>query len=516
MSDFLPFWDYFKDVFVPLNRLELPLKPLHQGCCELLQEAVFGELHKSFVVVNIPPRVGKTKIMEALGTWQFSYAPESQLIYTSYANVLVQKSIRYMQEVMRSEWYIDLFKTRLGATQQADHYTTTKGGVCYGDGVGGGLTGFGAGLKRKAGGFIVVDDPSKPDEALSRVESDKIRNWFENTLKSRRNSSQWTPIIVCMQRLDPDDLSGFILENYPDDTAHIKFSGFVNGQSTIPETTDTKSMLDTQRVNPYAFSAQIMQEPIVIGGNLIQTKDWHYYDPKNPPKFDMKVITCDTAMKAKESNDESVLHCWGRYRRQAYLIDQINGRWSPSQLISNAATFYRKHSLPSSPVATMSVEEASVGFTLIQDLRKKGIPARGVVRHKDKVTRVKDILNYQQTGMVYLPEGLPWLASFIAQCASFRDDGKSRKDDMVDCFADGVLILLGKGTSILAALGTKKGDLLPRKTAADEEFEKVAAERAGKLPQAVLDDPLCKALIRLNTELDMQRRKRNLELTRGY
>lgn len=512
MSDLLPFWDYFRDVFVPLNRLELPLKPLHKGCCELLERAAFGELGKSFVVVNIPPRVGKTKIMEALGTWQFSYAPESQLIYTSYANVLVTKSIRYMQEVMSSEWYLELFKTRLGTTQQADHFTTSRGGVCYGDGVGGGLTGFGAGLKRKAGGFIIVDDPSKPDEALSRVESDKIRNWFENTLKSRRNSSQWTPIIVCMQRLDPDDLSGFILENYPDDVAHVKFSGFVNGESTIPETTDTKSMLDTQRVNPYAFSAQIMQEPIVIGGNLIKKADWHYFEHDEPPKFDMKIITCDTAMKAKESNDSSVLQCWGRYRRQAYLVDQIKGRWSPSQLLTNATTFYRKHNITGSSISTFSVEEAAVGFTLIQDLRKKGIPARGVVRHKDKVTRVKDILNYQQTGMVYLPKGAPWLAEFESECSSFRDDGKSRKDDQVDCFADGVLILLGKGTSILSALGIRKRELLPIKADGTEVGSKTEgeefAEALGKaLAQHSQGGEALEAALRA---------RRNLELTRGY
>ena len=68
----------------------------------------------------------------------------------------------------------------------------------------------GAGLKRKAGGFIVVDDPTKPDEATSQTIQDGVNFWFENTLKSRRNSPK-TPIIVCMQRLAEDDLSGYVL-----------------------------------------------------------------------------------------------------------------------------------------------------------------------------------------------------------------------------------------------------------------------------------------------------------------
>lgn len=511
MSGLLPLWEYFRECFVPFNNLELPLKVLHQGVCEKLQAAVLGELGKSFIVINIPPRVGKTKMMEALGTWQMACFPDSQLIYTSYANVLVTKSIRYMQEVMAAPWYCELFKTRLGKVQQADHFTTDRGGVCYGDGVGGGLTGFGAGLKRRCGGFIVIDDPSKPDEAMSMVERDKLRFWFENTLKSRRNSSQWTPIILCMQRLDPEDLSGFLLDNYPDDVEHVKFSGFVNGQSTIPETTDTKSMLDTQRVNPFAFSAQIEQEPIVVGGNLIKTADFRYYPYGEPPKLEMKVITCDTAMKAKESNDFTVLQCWGRSLRRAFLLDQIRGKWLPAELLKNARSFYEKHHKSASPVNYLSIEEAAAGFTLISDMRKKGIPARGVVRHKDKVTRVKDILNYQATGMVYLPKGAPWLTTFESECAAFRDDGKSARDDQVDCLADGVLILLGKGTSILSALGRSK------RMSAAEKAEMTTAEKPvggelgiDRLADAQLLYPIRKALL-----TPVEAAKRDAFLTNG-
>lgn len=458
-TQFITFWDYFRECFVPLNNLELPLKKLHQDTCEALQAAVLGELGKSFIVVNIPPRVGKTKIMEALVTWQLAFFPDSQIIYTSYSNELAKTSVRYIQQTMSVPWYLDLFSTRLGQIRQADHFTTEQGGKVYGDGVGGSLTGLGAGLKRRAGGFIVLDDPSKPDEALSRVESDKLRVWFENTLKSRRNSSQWTPIIICMQRLDTEDLSGFVLREYPDDVHHIKFSALdARGESAIPETVSTKSLLDTQRISPFTFAAQYLQEPTVIGGNLIKTADFRYYDPEYLPKIELKFIVADTAMKTKEANDFSVLQCWGRYQKRAYMIDQMRGKWAPDQLMRNARAFYEKHHKASSPVAYMSVEEAAAGLTLIQDLRKKGIPTKGVIRHRDKVTRVKQILAYQATGMVYLPREAVWLAAFEQECASFREDGKSRHDDMVDCFADGVFLCLGKGTSILNVIGGRKAD----------------------------------------------------------
>ena len=455
-TQFIGLSAYFEKCFLPFNNLAIPLKPLHFGTCDILQRAFLGELKKSFILINIPPRIGKTKMCESFITWALAYFPDSQFIYTSYSNDRAKESVRYIQEVMARQWYLDLFSTRLGNIQQADHFDTTLGGMVYGDGVGGSLTGVGAGLKRRAGGAIVIDDAAKPEQAMSRVESDKLRFWFENTLKSRRNSSQWTPIIVCMQRLDAEDLTGFLLENYPNDCELIKFSGFVNGQSVIPETTDTKSMLDSQRVNPYTFAAQICQEPIVLGGNLIKIANFRYYEPGETPRFELKVITCDTALKAKTSNNHSVLQCWGRAKHQAFLVDQIRGHWTPDQLLKNSAAFYRKHSTPTSPVASLVVEEAAAGVTLISDMRKRGIPARGVIRTKDKVTRVNEILAYQETGMVWLPKSALWLPAFELELAQFRADGKSIHDDQVDAFADGVLMTLGKGTSILSVIGKPK------------------------------------------------------------
>lgn len=454
-AEVLPLFDYFRDCFVPFQRLQLPVKPLHKGACDVMQKALLGDLKKSFVVINIPPRVGKTKIMEASISWMHAFFPDAQFIYTSYSNDLAKSSVRYIQEVEGSEWYVKLFGSRLGAIRQADHFTTLQGGKVYGDGVGGSLTGVGAGLKRRAGGCIVIDDPSKPDEALSRVESDKLRFWFENTLKSRRNSSQWTPIVVCMQRLDADDLSGFLLSEYPDDVEHIKFAAMENGESTIPETVTTKSLQDTERVNPFAFAAQYQQEPVVLGGNLIKLADFQYYPHGNPPKIEHKIIVCDTAMKAKTANDHSVLQCWGRSLKRAFLLDQIRGKWEPAQLIKNAKQFYDKHHRSGSPIGYVAVEEASAGTTLIAEMRKKGIPARGIVRTKDKVTRVMEALPYQATGMVWLPRGAPWIQTFEAEVAQFRKDGKSKVDDQVDCLADGVTLLLGKGTSILNVIGAE-------------------------------------------------------------
>lgn len=455
-QDFLSFWRFFQ-AFVRLNKLSIILKPQHKMVCDALQKAVLGQLGKSFVVINIPPRFGKTKICEALACWQLAYFPDSHMIYTSYSYHLAESSVRYVRETLAREWYRELFPlTKLGGVQKADHFDTSEGGRVYGAGAGGAITGFGAGLKRKAGGFIVIDDPTKPDEAMSEVVTENITFWLENTLKSRRNSPH-VPIILCMQRLAEDDLSGYVLANYPNDVLHIKVPAIdpQTGESIMPETVSTESLMATKRVNPFAYSAQYDQSPVIVGGNLIKT-DWFRYYTDNSLAWETKALTCDTALQSKKHNDYSVIQCWGRINRRAYLIDHVRGKWSSPELLAVAYQMYTKHSDSQSPVAKFVIEEAAAGPGLIQQLQTLGIPAEGIRRVKDKVARVMDVLAFFRTGMVYLPKDAPYLSEVIAECGSFRADGLAKHDDIVDTMVDGVAEMLGSGLSILDVLGPKR------------------------------------------------------------
>ena len=65
--------------------------------------------------------------------------------------------------------------------------------------------------------------------------------------------------------------------------------------------------------DPYTFLSQYQQEPVALGGNLINV-DWlkRLSDTFRPPaKYDYRFISCDTAMTTKSYCDFSVLHLWG-------------------------------------------------------------------------------------------------------------------------------------------------------------------------------------------------------------
>ena len=70
---------------------------------------------------------------------------------------------------------------------------------------GGVLTGRGADI-------IVIDDPLKPEEALSEAQRHACNEWYDHTLYSRLNDKRRGAIVIVMQRLHEDDLVGHVLE----------------------------------------------------------------------------------------------------------------------------------------------------------------------------------------------------------------------------------------------------------------------------------------------------------------
>lgn len=459
-DDYMTFWEFFK-AWIILQEIQLPLKWFHKVICDTLQDAFLGVLPENIeiVIINMPPRTGKTKILEAWACWSYGYFPESQFIFTSYAASLVKLSIAYIGDIMMCPWYAHAFSDFLH-TKSALKVTTTRGGNLHGEGTGGSLTGKGGGLKRPAGGAIVLDDPEQPEEALSLVESEKKKRWLATTLISRRNSSKYCPIVLCQQRTGPEDMTAYALATFKGKCIHLKFPALVNDVSQIPETITTDKLLAMKgtRYFRYVLASQYQQEPIALGGNLIMVEKFGRWDATTARNFEWEelIITCDTALKAKESSDYSCAQLWGKKDQRVYLIDQIHGKWESPQLLANCITFSNKcRGDFEGQALRFIVEEKAAGPGLIQQMLLAGIPCEGIERDIDKVRRVQAIMPYQEAGLVFIPfEGsTPWVDGFVTECAQFKPDETHAYDDQVDCLCDGVTLLLGRSLSILDVLG---------------------------------------------------------------
>ena len=82
---------------------------------------------------------------------------------------------------------------------------TTANGGRMATSVEGVLTGRGADI-------IIIDDPLKPEDALSETRRKGVNEWFNSSLLSRLNDKENGCIIIIMQRLHQDDLVGHVQE----------------------------------------------------------------------------------------------------------------------------------------------------------------------------------------------------------------------------------------------------------------------------------------------------------------
>jgi len=126
--------------------------------------------------------------------WCLGHDPSAQLLCVSYAQDLADKLSRDCRQIVASAWYRQLFATRLSPQRQAmSEFETTAQGCRLATSVGGVLTGRGADI-------IIIDDPLKPEEALSQAQRQAANDWFDHTLYSRLNDTRSGAIIVIMHR----------------------------------------------------------------------------------------------------------------------------------------------------------------------------------------------------------------------------------------------------------------------------------------------------------------------------
>jgi hypothetical protein len=162
------------------------------------------------LIINLPPRHLKSLMASiAFPAWCLGHDPSAQILTASYAQDLADKLARDCRSIMTSAWFRRIFSTRLAPHRTAvQEFLTTRGGFRLATSIGGVLTGRGADI-------ILIDDPLKPEEALSDAQRQAANEWFDHTLYSRQNDKRHAAIVIVMQRLHEDHLVGHVLAQEP-------------------------------------------------------------------------------------------------------------------------------------------------------------------------------------------------------------------------------------------------------------------------------------------------------------
>ncbi len=395
------------------------------------------------LIVNIPPRSLKSHATQvAFVAWLLGHDPSAQIICASYAQDLSNKFASDCRNLMRGRMYRDVFRTRLSSERPAlNELVTTRQGFRLATSVGGVLTGRGA-------DYLIIDDPSKPEEANSDAERKRVNDWFDHTVLSRLNDKQEGRIVIIMQRLHEDDLTGHLMKQggwellrFPaiaeeDEIYSIPdgFGGNVTysrrkGEALHPERESLETLEQLRSsMGSYYFAAQYQQSPAPLGGGIIK-ESWlkTCSQSARPDSFDYILQSWDTANKATEISDFSVCTTWGKKGKVLYLLHVQRKRLDYPSLKRTVVEQARLWG-----ASTILIEDKASGTQLIQELLYEGV--HGVRRYEpkpgfDKIQRMFACSNMLENGFVYLPEDAEWLAEYKHELLVFPN---GKYDDQVD------------------------------------------------------------------------------------
>jgi predicted phage terminase large subunit-like protein len=394
------------------------------------------------LIINLPPRHLKSLLASvAFPAWCLGRNPSAEILCVSYAQELADKLSRDCRRIVASDWYRRVFATRLAPRHQAvPEFETTAQGCRIATSVGGVLTGRGADI-------IVIDDPLKPEEALSEAHRQAANEWFDHTLYSRLNDKREGAIVLIMHRLHEDDLAGHVLAQEDWDILRLPaiaeddesiivdtvlgLRGFDRrrGEALHPAR-ETLQMLEQIRrtIGEYNFAGQYQQMPAPLGGGLVKAAWFKRYGPGEGLTFDRVVQSWDTASKATELSDFSVCSSWGVRGKDLYLLDVLRRRMEYPELKRAVREQYERFR----PDVVL-IEDKASGTQLIQELIADGLHAATRYQpQSDKIMRMHAQTAMIENGFVHLPDTAPWLSAYLHELTAFP---KGRHDDQVDSTA---------------------------------------------------------------------------------
>lgn len=294
--------------------------------CDTLQD--FTKSGKRFLIVNMPPRHGKSFTATHFTEWMLGTEPATKIITASYNETLssrfskkVRDDISEIKADKSRVVYSDIFpasKIKDGDAamnlwslqgQYNSYLATSPGGT---------VTGFGA-------DYILIDDAIKnAEEAYNQTAKNKIWEWFTNTILSRLEEGG--RVIVIMTRWATDDIAGRILTEFP--AADIELINYKavqdDGTMLCPEILSRESCeMKKRAMGEHVWSANYQQTPINIEGRLyssFKTYDDIPRDESGRPLFTSIKSYTDTA----DTGTDYLAHIvYGVYNREAYILDIV-------------------------------------------------------------------------------------------------------------------------------------------------------------------------------------------------
>lgn len=396
------------------------------------------EAEEQFMVVNMPPRHGKSRTATKFVQWLFGkFGVRIKVMTGSYNETLsgtFAKQVRdYIAEkaTLGVTVYNDIFpdtkikygeaaaqKWALEGSEQANYLATSPTGTS---------TGFGCNI-------MIIDDLIKTaEEAYNANRLQQLNSWFTDTMLSRTENG--FKIIIIMTRWNSNDLAGFILANY-DNVIHVNYKAVQDdGTMLCSEVLSKKDYeLKTKNMNKDIVLANYQQEPIDVKGRLYTTIKTYTDIPKDAngnPLFRYILNYTDTA---DEGCDFLCSICYGMYEDSYYILDVLYTK-EPMEVTEPAtAEMLTRNNVGS---ALIESNNGGRGFArnVERECRERGNKHTVIKWFHQSNNKVARILSNSTSVMnkVYFP--VNWqdrFPEFATDIMKYQKEGKNAHDDAPD------------------------------------------------------------------------------------
>ena len=361
------FVKYFWHILEP----ETPLVPgwPMEAICEHLEAVTYGEINR--LLINVPPGFCKSLLVDVFWpAWEWACCGKTHLRYVtfSYSASLTERDNRRFGDLVTHKDFRDLYGEKVKIVKKGDTLVTnTAKGWKLASSVGGVGTG-------ERGDRVILDDPHNVKEAESDIVRTETVRWFRESMSDRLNDMKRGAIVIIMQRVHEDDVSGVILD-VGMDYCHLM----------VPMEYDVKRAFDDQgnvlatqigwvdprldeddidacdmepawlerfplevidklkkEGGPYKWAGQYQQSPAPRGGGIFKTTWWQVWESADGkfPVFDLLIASVDSAFTAKEQNDPTALTVWGVFNKDGKRRLMLVHAWRKHLEFSGVRTPY--------------------------------------------------------------------------------------------------------------------------------------------------------------------------------
>lgn len=447
---------FTEKMFAYVNKRDYIVAKHHRLICQSLDKVIRGKTRK--LIINIAPRYGKTALCSQMFiAYGLALNPRSKFLHLSYSGGLTQENSMAVKDIISCDYFKNVFDARIEfGNNTKSKWSTIQGGGEYATSTLGQITGFGAGQVDSEdkdideftawlnpdgfSGAIVIDDPLKPDDAISDNIRESVNRRFETTIRNRVNSRK-TPIIVIMQRLHEHDLCGYLQEVEPDEWEVLSIPAIqrdCNGREyalwdfkhTLPE------LKKLEEVNSYVFETQYMQNPTPLEG--LMYREFKTYDIIPQSK---KAIKCNYTDTADTGGDFLCSICYEEHPDALYVTDVLYTK-KPVEFTEQAMA----QMLDKQKVLKCIVESNNGGRIFMRNVekisREYGNNTTYFRAYTQKQNKQSKIFNYSNevNNLVVFPIGWErrW-PEFARDVKGFRKEGRNANDDAPDVLSEMVI-----------------------------------------------------------------------------